>query len=72
MLYGSDQLRLTIDRDGDVGALVRSWEPEEEAFRKLRQPFLMHLMCSPRPEGRGPRRGARPDLKVGPTTLVLA
>ena len=22
VLYGSDQLRLTIDRDGDVGALV--------------------------------------------------
>jgi uncharacterized protein YbbC (DUF1343 family) len=42
VLYGSDQLRLTIDRDGDVGALVRSWEPEEEAFRKLRQPFLMY------------------------------
>jgi uncharacterized protein YbbC (DUF1343 family) len=42
VLYGSDQLRLTIDRDGDVDALVRSWEPEEEAFRKLRQPFLMY------------------------------
>ena len=42
VLYGSDQLRLTIDRDGDVGALVRSREPEEEAFRKLRQPFLLY------------------------------
>ena len=34
VLYGSDQLRLTIDRDGDVDALVQSWEPEEEAFRQ--------------------------------------
>jgi uncharacterized protein YbbC (DUF1343 family) len=42
VLYGSDQLRMTIDRGGDVGALVRSWEPEEEAFKKLRQPFLMY------------------------------
>jgi uncharacterized protein YbbC (DUF1343 family) len=42
VLYGSDQLRTTIDRGGDVGALVRSWEPEEEAFKKLRQPFLMY------------------------------
>ena len=42
VLYGSDQLRLTIDRDADVGALARSWEPEEEAFRKLRQPFLIY------------------------------
>jgi uncharacterized protein YbbC (DUF1343 family) len=42
VLYGSDQLRLTVDSGGDVGALVRSWEPEEEAFRKLRQPFLMY------------------------------
>jgi uncharacterized protein YbbC (DUF1343 family) len=42
VLYGSDQLRTTIDRDGDVAALVRSWEPEEEGFRKLRQPFLMY------------------------------
>jgi uncharacterized protein YbbC (DUF1343 family) len=42
VLYGSDQVRMTIDRGGDVGALVRSWEPEEEAFKKLRQPFLMY------------------------------
>jgi uncharacterized protein YbbC (DUF1343 family) len=42
VLYGSDQLRIAIDRGGDVGALIRSWEPEEEGFRKLRQPFLMY------------------------------
>jgi uncharacterized protein YbbC (DUF1343 family) len=42
VLYGSDQLRVTVDRGGDVSALVRSWEPEEEAFRRLRQPFLMY------------------------------
>jgi uncharacterized protein YbbC (DUF1343 family) len=42
VLYGSDQLRITIDRGGDVGALIRSWEAEEEGFRKLRQPFLMY------------------------------
>jgi uncharacterized protein YbbC (DUF1343 family) len=42
ILYGTDQLRLTIDRGGDVGALVRAWEPEEEGFRRLRQPFLMY------------------------------
>jgi uncharacterized protein YbbC (DUF1343 family) len=42
VLYGSDQLRKTIDGGGDVGALIRSWQPEEEGFRKRRQPFLMY------------------------------
>ena len=42
ILYGSDQLRLAIERDGDVRGLVQSWEAGEEAFRRLRQPFLMY------------------------------
>jgi uncharacterized protein YbbC (DUF1343 family) len=42
ILYGSDRLRETVDRGGDVSALVRSWEADEEAFRRLRQPFLMY------------------------------
>jgi uncharacterized protein YbbC (DUF1343 family) len=42
ILYGSDQLRETVDGGGDVSALVRSWEADQDAFRRLRQPFLMY------------------------------
>jgi uncharacterized protein YbbC (DUF1343 family) len=42
ILYGSDRLRRTIDDDGDIGALVRSWEADEEAFDRLRRRFLLY------------------------------
>ncbi len=42
LLYGSDQLRQTLARGGDVGALVESWEPDEEAFHRLRRRVLMY------------------------------
>lgn len=42
ILYGSDQLRVTIDSDREVAALFADWESEEEAFRKLRQKYLLY------------------------------
>jgi uncharacterized protein YbbC (DUF1343 family) len=42
ILYGSDQLRKTVDSGGDVAALIASWRADEDAFRRLRQPFLMY------------------------------
>ena len=42
ILYGSDELRETIDGGGAVSALIRSWEADEDAFRRLRQPFLLY------------------------------
>jgi uncharacterized protein YbbC (DUF1343 family) len=42
ILYGSDQLRRTLDSGGDVTALVASWGADQDAFRRLRQPFLMY------------------------------
>ena len=42
ILYGLDQLRLTLDAAGDVDALVSSWEPDEAAFRRSREPFLLY------------------------------
>jgi uncharacterized protein YbbC (DUF1343 family) len=42
ILYGSDQLRLTLDAAGDVDALVSSWEPDEAGFRRTREPFLLY------------------------------
>jgi len=42
ILYGSDQLRKTLDGGGDVAALIASWRADEDAFRRLRQPFLMY------------------------------
>jgi uncharacterized protein YbbC (DUF1343 family) len=42
ILYGSDRLRVTLDGGGDVNALVASWRPEEEAFRRTRAPYLLY------------------------------
>ena len=43
ILYGSDRLRVAIDRGDDLGPLVASWRPEEEAFRGLRERYLLLL-----------------------------
>lgn len=42
ILYGSDELRVTLDSGGDVETLVQSWRAEEEAFRQQRQPYLLY------------------------------
>jgi len=42
ILYGSDLLRTVVDREGDVAALIASWAPVEEAFRRLREPYLLY------------------------------
>ena len=42
ILFGSDDLRKTVDGGGDVSALVASWSTDQDAFRRLRQPFLMY------------------------------
>ena len=42
ILYGSDRLRVAIDRGDDLGPLVASWRPEEEAFRGLRERYLLY------------------------------
>jgi uncharacterized protein YbbC (DUF1343 family) len=42
ILYGSDRLRRTLDEDGSVAALVESWRPDEERFRRQREPYLLY------------------------------
>lgn len=42
ILYGSDQLRAALDDGGDVGPLIASWAPEEEAFRRTRERYLIY------------------------------
>jgi uncharacterized protein YbbC (DUF1343 family) len=42
ILYGSDRLRLTLDAGEDVAALVSAWLPEEEAFRRTREKYLLY------------------------------
>jgi uncharacterized protein YbbC (DUF1343 family) len=42
ILFGSDQLRKTIDSGADVSRFVDSWRADEEAFRKLREKYLFY------------------------------
>jgi uncharacterized protein YbbC (DUF1343 family) len=42
LLYGNDRLRAAVDAGQDVAAVVASWKPEEEAFRRQREPFLLY------------------------------
>lgn len=42
ILYGSDQLRAALDDGGDVGPLIASWAPDEEAFRRTREGYLIY------------------------------
>jgi uncharacterized protein YbbC (DUF1343 family) len=42
ILYGSDRLRVAIDRGDDLGPLVASWHPEEEAFQRTRERYLLY------------------------------
>ena len=42
ILYGSDRLRQTIDAGQDAGAAMRDWRRDEDAFRALRQHYLLY------------------------------
>jgi uncharacterized protein YbbC (DUF1343 family) len=42
VLYGSDRLRTTLDSGTSVEALVASWKPDEEAFRRTRERYLLY------------------------------
>jgi uncharacterized protein YbbC (DUF1343 family) len=42
ILAGSDLLRRQIESDMPAVAIAATWRDDEEAFRKIRQPFLMY------------------------------
>jgi len=42
ILYGSDRLRTAFDRDEGAAALTASWGAEEDAFRRLRERYLLY------------------------------
>jgi uncharacterized protein YbbC (DUF1343 family) len=42
ILFGSDQLRKTIDSGGDIGKLVESWKSDEDMFRREREKYLFY------------------------------
>jgi uncharacterized protein YbbC (DUF1343 family) len=42
LLYGNDRLRTAIDNGQDIASVVASWKPEEEAFRRQRERFLLY------------------------------
>ena len=42
ILYGTDQLRQTIDEGADLRALIDSWRQDEEDFAKQRTPYLLY------------------------------
>jgi uncharacterized protein YbbC (DUF1343 family) len=42
ILYGSDRLRKAVDAGQGVGALVASWNEDEEAFRRTRAKYLIY------------------------------
>lgn len=42
LLFGSDRERLALDAGQPWREIAAAWEPEEEAFRRRREPFLLH------------------------------
>jgi uncharacterized protein YbbC (DUF1343 family) len=42
ILYGTDQLRRTIDDGGDLRALIDRWRQDEEDFAAQRKPYLLY------------------------------
>jgi uncharacterized protein YbbC (DUF1343 family) len=42
ILFGSDRLRTLVDRGEDTGPLIESWKDDEEAFRRLRERYLLY------------------------------
>jgi uncharacterized protein YbbC (DUF1343 family) len=42
ILYGSDALRAGIDAGRAPAAMMKDWDRDEDAFRTLREPFLLY------------------------------
>jgi uncharacterized protein YbbC (DUF1343 family) len=42
LLFGSDRERLGLEAGATAVDLAPAWEPEEEAFRRRREPFLIY------------------------------
>jgi uncharacterized protein YbbC (DUF1343 family) len=42
ILYGSDRLRKGIDAGEDAASIVKTWPRDEDAFRRLREKFLLY------------------------------
>ena len=42
ILYGSSNLRATLDAGTDVDGLIASWAEDEEAFRRTRERYLLY------------------------------
>jgi uncharacterized protein YbbC (DUF1343 family) len=42
ILYGSDVLRTFVDGGRSVDEICATWDAQEEAFARLREPFLMY------------------------------
>jgi hypothetical protein len=42
ILYGSDGLRNGIDRGDAPSAIMKDWDRDEDAFRALRQRYLLY------------------------------
>jgi len=42
ILYGSDRLRTAIDAGEDAAAIARDWPRDEDAFRKVRDRYLLY------------------------------
>jgi len=42
ILYGSDRLRRGIDAGQDPSSIMADWTRDEEAFRELRQKYLLY------------------------------
>jgi uncharacterized protein YbbC (DUF1343 family) len=41
-LYGTDELRLTINEKGDINKLITGWKEAEEKFRKVKTAYSMY------------------------------
>jgi uncharacterized protein YbbC (DUF1343 family) len=42
VLYGSDRLRMNMEKGGDPRELARSWQPELQAFERIRERYLLY------------------------------
>jgi hypothetical protein len=42
ILYGSDRLRKGIEAGEDPASIMKRWPRDEEAFRRLREKFLLY------------------------------
>jgi uncharacterized protein YbbC (DUF1343 family) len=42
ILYGSDRLRTAVDAGRSADDIRATWKADEEAFARLREPFLMY------------------------------